>query len=401
MLNLPRRTLMILLFGGLILTLSLGIRSTFGLYMKPISDSLGWGRETFALALALQNIVWGISQPFVGAVADKYGTGRVVAAGGLAYAGGLYLMSMSATPLTMGLSAGLLMGVALSGTSFAPILGAISRVMPEEHRGSALGIASALGSAGQFAMLPIAQGLIGSMGWSLSLLAMCGFALLMVPMAASVAGRAAVEPTQAISLSRALGTAGRHSGYWLLFWAFFVCGFQVMFIASHLPAYIVDEGLPVSMGATALAVLGLFNIVGSYVWSMLGGRYSKRLTLSALYILRAIFIGLFMAVPLTSASLILFSAAIGFTWLATVPVTTALVAQMFGVRFLSTLFGIVFLGHQIGSFLGVWLGGRIYDATGSYNMIWMASIVLSIVAALMHLPINEQPVDMTTADEAA
>ena len=402
MLNLPRKTLLVLLCGGVILTLSVGVRSSFGLFLRPMSDALGWGRETFAFAIALQNMVWGLAQPVTGAMADRYGSGRVVLGGAIAYAAGLYLMSITASPIGLVLSAGVLMGFALSATSFAVVLGAVGRAAPEAHRSMALGIASSLGSMGQFVMLPIGQTLISSSGWAFALVGMGLISLVMVPLSAGVAGRPSQHVNaKAMSMRGALKDALRHRGFILLFLGFFVCGFQVMFLATHLPAYIADNNLPAGMGATALATVGLFNIVGSYVWPMIAGRTSKSMTLAVLYLARAVVIGVFLMVPLSTASVLVFAAAIGFMWLATVPVTTALVGQIFGVRFVSTLFGIVFLGHQIGSFLGVWLGGYLYDTTGSYNVVWYLTIALGVVAALLHWPINETRVDWALAEEAA
>jgi MFS family permease len=276
----------------------------------------------------------------------------------------------------------------------------VGRAAPEAHRGTALGVASALGSLGQFAMLPIGQTLISSGGWPFALAGMGFIALVMVPLSAGVAGRPQQSANPAaMSMGGALNDALRHRGYILLFLGFFVCGFQVMFLATHLPAYIADQNFPPGMGATALATVGLFKVVGSYVWPVIAGRTSKSMTLAVMYLARAVVIGVFLLVPLSTASVLVFSAAIGFMWLATVPVTTALVGQIFGVRFVSTLFGIVFLGHQIGSFLGVWLGGYLYDVTGSYNVVWYLTIALGVVAALLHWPIDERRVDWALAEE--
>jgi len=403
MMALPRRVLLVLFCGGIVLTLSVGLRSTFGLYMRPISEGLGWGREVFAFAIALQNITWGVSQPFLGALADKYGAGRVVGFGAVGYAVGLYFMSVATTPLAMSLGAGILLGLALSATSFAVVLGAVGRAVPPEHRAGALGLVAALGSLGQFIMLPIGQGLISTTGWSFSLVGLAVLALIMVPLAVAVAGKPGGTGSLAAqqTLTHALGVAGRHGGYWLLFWGFFVCGFHVMFIATHLPAYLVDRGMPANAGAVALAVVGTANIAGSYLWLHWSGKHSKRLLLSSMYLTRAIAIALFIMVPLSYASVIVFSAVMGFVWLATVPLTTALVGQIFGVRYVSTLFGIVFLGHQIGAFIGTYFAGVIFDATGSYTVVWQISIGLGVLSALMHLPINESSVEPMPVPEQA
>lgn len=403
MLGLPRRLLLMIFCGGIVLTLSVGLRSTFGLYMRPISEDMGWGREVFAFAIALQNITWGVSQPFLGALADKYGAGRVVGLGAVGYAAGLYFMSVATTPLAMSLSAGILMGVALSSTSFAVVLGAVGRAVPPEKRAGALGIVSALGSLGQFIMLPVGQGLITTAGWDVSLVGLAVLALIMVPLAVAVAGKPEGSGSAVAqqSLATALGVAGRHGGYWLLFWGFFVCGFHVMFIATHLPAYLVDRGMPSNAGAVALAVVGTANIAGSYLWLHWSGKVSKRLLLSSIYLTRAVAIAIFIAVPLSFASIVIFSAVMGFVWLATVPLTTSLVGQIFGVRYVSTLFGIVFLGHQIGAFIGTYFAGVIFDATGSYMVVWQISIGLGVLAALMHLPINERSVEPLAVPERA
>ena len=403
MMGLSRRLLVMIFCGGIVLTLSVGLRSTFGLYLRPISEGMGWGREVFALAIALQNITWGVSQPFVGALADKYGAGRVVGLGAVGYAVGLYAMSVATTPLAMSLSTGILLGLALSATSFAVVLGAVGRAVPPEQRANALGIVSALGSLGQFIMLPIGQGLISTTGWDFSLMGLAVIALIMVPLAVSVAGKPEGSGSAVAqqSLATAVGVAGRHGGYWLLFWGFFVCGFHVMFIATHLPAYLVDRGMPSNAGALALAVVGTGNILGSYLWIRWSGGVSKRLLLSGIYLTRAVAIAVFIMVPLSLASIVVFAAVMGFVWLATVPLTTALVGQIFGLRYVSTLFGIVFLGHQIGAFIGTYAAGVIFDATGSYLVVWQISIGLGVVAALMHLPINERSVESMPIPERA
>jgi predicted MFS family arabinose efflux permease len=327
----------------------------------------------------------------------------VVGFGAVGYAVGLYFMSVATTPLAMSLGAGILLGLALSATSFAVVLGAVGRAVPPEHRAGALGLVAALGSLGQFIMLPIGQGLISTTGWSFSLVGLAVLALIMVPLAVAVAGKPGGTGSLAAqqTLTHALGVAGRHGGYWLLFWGFFVCGFHVMFIATHLPAYLVDRGMPANAGAVALAVVGTANIAGSYLWLHWSGKHSKRLLLSSMYLTRAIAIALFIMVPLSYASVIVFSAVMGFVWLATVPLTTALVGQIFGVRYVSTLFGIVFLGHQIGAFIGTYFAGVIFDATGSYTVVWQISIGLGVLSALMHLPINESSVEPMPVPEQA
>jgi len=385
-----RTPTIVLACGGLILMLALGTRQSFGLFLRPMSMDLGWGREAFSFAIALQNLVWGCAMPFAGAIADRYGGGRVVAAGGLAYGAGLLAMAYSTTPLGFNLAAGLLVGLGLSCTGFGVVLAVVARAFPPEKRSVATGIAGACGSFGQFAMLPWAQGLISGFGWLNALLAFAFLALIMVPLGAALAGRNAAEDESTQSIGAALGEAAAHRGFWLLTASFFVCGFQTIFVMTHLPAYLVDRGLTPAQGMTALAVIGLFNIVGSYGCGALGGRYSKRLLLAWIYAIRAVAIGVFIAAPLTPAGTYLFAAVLGLTWLGTVPLTNSLVGQIFGVKFLSTLFSISFLGHQLGAFIGAWAGGAVFDLTNSYLPVWAAAIALSVVAAALCIPINER-----------
>jgi len=388
-----RTPVLVLVCGAIILTLGLGIRASFGLFLQPMSMDLGWGRSHFSFAMALSNLIWGLAQPFFGAWADKQGAGRVVAVSGLLYAGGLALMPFSTTPLMLDASAGLMVGLGLSGVSFGVILGVVGRAFPPERRSLALGIASSGGSFGQFLMLPFGQLLISTLGWQTALLVLAGIIMATVPLAAAMMeGRRPVATGAQQSLNQALREAGGHSGFWYLTAGFFVCGFQVAFISVHLPAYLVDVRMTPAVGATALALIGLFNIAGSFVAGYLGGRFSKKYLLSGIYILRAVIIALFLALPVTPLTVYLFAAGIGFLWLGTVPLTNGLVAQIFGVRFVSMLFGIVFLSHQIGSFAGVWLGGYLFDATGSYNLVWIGSIALGVIAAILNLPIDERPV---------
>ena len=388
-----RTPVLVLVCGAIILTLGLGIRASFGLFLQPMSMDLGWGRSHFSFAMALSNLIWGLAQPFFGAWADKQGAGRVVAVSGLLYAGGLALMPFSTTPLMLDASAGLMVGLGLSGVSFGVILGVVGRAFPPERRSLALGVASSGGSFGQFLMLPFGQLLISTLGWQTALLVLAGTIMATVPLAAAMMeGRRPVATGAQQSLNQALREAGGHSGFWYLTAGFFVCGFQVAFISVHLPAYLVDVRMTPAVGATALALIGLFNIAGSFVAGYLGGRFSKKYLLSGIYILRAVIIALFLVLPVTPLTVYLFAAGIGFLWLGTVPLTNGLVAQIFGVRFVSMLFGIVFLSHQIGSFAGVWLGGYLFDATGSYNLVWIGSVALGVIAAILNLPIDERPV---------
>lgn len=392
-----RNTFYILLGGAFVLAISLGIRHGFGLFLLPMSNDFGWGRHVFAFALALQNLLWGIVQPFTGAIADRYGTHKVVMSGGLLYALGLVLMGLSSTPLLLNLSAGLLIGLGLSATSFTVILGAVGRAVAPEKRSMAMGIASAAGSFGQFAMLPGTLMLIKHLQWSHALFVLAGFAVLITPLALMMRQQATASSvnssvTPAMGMSDVLAIASRHKDFWLLSIGFFVCGFQVVFIGIHLPAYLMDLKFSATVGTITLALVGLFNVFGTYIAGWLGGHYSKPGLLMALYFLRALVIALFISFPVTLFSVYAFGIAMGLLWLSTVPLTNGIVASMFGVRYLSMLGGIVFLFHQIGSFLGGWLGGYVYDMTGNYNLLWYISIALSLVTVFIHLFIHEAKV---------
>jgi MFS family permease len=377
--------------AALILMIAVGTRQGFGLFLQPMCSALGWGRETFSWAIALQNLIWGLVQPFTGMIADRFGAARVAAAGGALYAAGLATMAYSTTGLELSASAGLLIGLGLSGASFGVVLGVVGRVVAPERRSAALGIVGAGGSIGQFVMLPYGQALIGQLGWFAALLVLAASAFLIVPLAAAFAGATAARAGAQQPIAAALREAGAHKGFWLATLSFAVCGFQTVFIMTHLPAYLVDRGATAVEGMTALAIIGLANIAGSLGAGVLGDRYSKKWILAWVYVLRTVAIALFLAVPPTPAATWAFAAAVGVTWLGTVPLTNALVAQIFGVQYLSTLFSIAFLGHQIGGFLGAWLGGYVYDATGSYFGVWMIAIAASVVAAVMCLPIDERP----------
>ncbi|MCJ1880442.1 MFS transporter [Pseudomonas nitroreducens] len=383
----------ILLSGALILALSLGTRHGFGLFLAPMSAEFGWGRETFAFAIALQNLIWGIAQPFTGAIADRFGAMRTVVVGGILYAIGLVLMGYSDSALSLSVSAGLLIGIGLSGTSFSVILGAVGRAVPLEQRSMAMGISAAAGSFGQFAMLPGTLGLISWLGWSAALLALGLMVALIVPLAALMKDKPLPMQGHEQTLAEALREAAGHSGFWLLSLGFFVCGFQVVFIGVHLPAYLVDRHLPATVGTTVLALVGLFNVFGTYIAGWLGGRMSKPKLLTGLYLLRGVVIIAFLWAPLTVWTAYLFGIAMGLLWLSTVPLTNGTVATLFGVRNLSMLGGITFLFHQIGAFLGGWLGGYVYDHTGNYDLVWQISILLSLLAGLLNWPVRERPVE--------
>ncbi len=394
-----RGPVIILIFGTVIMMVSFGTRAGFGLLLQPISVDFGWGREVFAFSVAIQNLFWGLSQPIAGAIADKYGSGRVIAACVGLLALGLYLMSRVSTPGELTLTAGILVGVGLSGTSFGVILAVISRSVPEHRRSLFLGIGSAGGASGQLFMVPLGQAFLSSYGWATTLMLLAAMVIATIPLAAALTGKR--SPTEAMAASKAaveqtlgeaLNEARSHRSYIYLTTGFFVCGFQLAFITTHLPAFIVDHGVAASLAATALAVIGFTNIIGTYGAGVLGGRMTKKNVLSAIYFLRSLVIAVFILSPISDVSILVFAGAMGVLWLSTVPLTSGLVADMFGVRYMATLFGIVFLSHQLGGFLGAWLGGYLFDITGSYDVVWWLSVALGLMSAALHLPIDERPV---------
>jgi MFS family permease len=380
----------------MVVLLALGLRTSFGLFLKPMSGEFGWGREIFALAMAIQNLLWGAFQPFSGAVVDRWGAGRAVATGGIVYAVGLYIMSVTTSPFGLYLGAGLFIALGLSSAGLGVVLGAVGRAASPDRRSWALGVVTAAGSMGQLLVVPMGQALLTAFGWSraFQILGLC--TLVMLPLASALRGKNdSPADTHEQNLGEALGEACRHRGFWFLTAGFFVCGFHVTFIAVHLPAYLTDRGLTAELAAWSLSLIGFFNIFGSISSGILGGKLSKKYLLSTLYLLRAaVFLG-FIMVPLTPWSALAFSASIGFLWLGTVPLTSGLVAQIFGPRYMTMLFGIVFFSHQIGAFIGVWLGGYLFDTTGSYVMVWWLSVALGILAATLHLPIDESPVALS------
>ncbi|MCE4557629.1 MFS transporter [Roseateles cellulosilyticus] len=384
----------VLVCGALIVTLSMGIRHGFGFWLQPIVTERGWTRETFAFALAVQNLAWGIAGPFAGMLADRFGAWKVLIAGGTAYALGLVAMAVASHPGTFTLGAGVLIGIAQSGATYAVIYGVLGRVVSPEKRSWAFGVAAAAGSFGQFAMIPIETWLISHIGWQQALFLLAGAALLIVPLALGVrerqAGGAGIGHQQ--SIGQALREAFGYRSFQLLMLGYFVCGFQVVFIGVHLPSYLKDHGLGIEVSTGALMLIGLFNIFGTYSAGLLGQRWPKRYLLSAIYGLRAVAILAFISLPLTPLSVYVFATVIGFLWLSTVPPTNAVVAQIFGAQHLSMLGGFVFLSHQVGSFLGVWLGGKLYDTTGSYDVVWWLAIALGVMAMLANLPVRETPI---------
>jgi MFS family permease len=385
----------VIIAGCLISLLSFGPRAIMGLFFTPMTEAHGWSREIFALSIAIQNIAWGVGQPFAGALADRYGTGRVLAGGGLLYAAGLALMSWAPDPVWLNISAGLLVGLGFSASSFSIVLTALGRRVPPEKRSVIFGIGTAAGSMGQFVFAPFGQALIQNFGWSQALVIL-GVVTLAIPvLAIALAGRPGAEG-QAIrdqTFGQALSEAFAHRSYLLLTAGFFVCGFQIAFITAHLPPYIADKGLDPRIGAWALALIGLFNVIGSLASGWIGQKYPKPIFLALIYLARSVATVALLLLPASPAIVLGFAAIMGLLWLATVPPTSGLVAIMFGPKHMGMLMGIVFFSHQVGAFLGVWLGGRLYDQLGSYDVIWWLSVALGIFAAIVHWPIQERPVN--------
>ena len=386
--------IIIVVCGCLVIFIGFGIRSTMGVFLVPITEQYDWGRSIFAFAAALQNLFWGFSQPIFGAIADRFGSGRVILIGGICYVAGLALMIVSSTPLGFYIANGALIGFGLSGTTFAIVLAVIARAVPERQRSMALGIGSAAGSLGQFVLVPLGNSLILQFGWVSTIAMLSCLMLLVIPLSFVLSGKPNISgPEQ--TLKAAVSQAARHPGYILLTSGFFVCGFQVTFIGIHLPAYLTDIGLSSNVGAWALSIVGLFNLVGTLLAGYMGNIFKKKSILSFIYLGRAIVIAVFVMFPPSVPSALIFAGCMGILWLATIPLTSGIVSQVFGARYLGTLFGFVFLGHQIGSFLGVWMGGLLFDATQSYEVVWWICVALGVIAALLHWPINESPIRET------
>ena len=401
-----RTPALIIICGCVIAMLGFGPRSSLGFFLTPMSQLHNWGRDVFALALAVQNLLWGVGQPFAGAVADRYGPTRVLAGGALLYAAGLFLMAYSTTPSTLTLSAGVLIGFGLSGCSFTIVVGAFGKLLPDEWRSTAFGLGTAAGSFGQFLFSPLAVALIGSVGWYGALVVFSLLMLIILPLSIvlsaprkSAAAAAAAAPAQ--SYKQALTEAFGHRSYILLVLGFFTCGFQLAFTTVHLPAYLLDRGLSAQVGGWTVAAIGLFNIVGSVTSGYLGSRMPKRYILSIIYFSRAASIAAFVLLPVTTTTTLIFGAVTGLLWLSTVPPTSSLVAVMFGTRWLAMLFGIAFFSHQVGGFLGVLLGGLAYDHFGTYDPVWWLGVAFGIISALINLPIVEKPVSRPLVPAAA
>jgi MFS family permease len=391
----PLSMTQVLVCGAAIVTLSMGIRHGFGLWLQPITQSQGWNRETFAFAIAIQNLAWGVSGIFAGMLADRFGAFRVVVVGACLYALGLIGMASATTPLMFTVTAGVLIGMAQAGTTYAVIYGVIGRNVSADKRSWAMGVAAAAGSFGQFLMVPTESFLISSMGWQEALMILGLASLMMIPLAWGLrepgfTGSTAVRREQTIL--QALTEAFKYPSFQLLMAGYFVCGFQVVFIGVHMPSYLRDKGLSPQVAGYALALIGLFNVFGTYAAGVLGQRLQKKNILAFIYLARAVVISVFLLAPLTPVSVYIFSSVMGLLWLSTVPPTNAAVAQIFGVAHLSMLSGFVFFSHQIGSFMGVWLGGYLYDRTGSYDVVWYIAIALGVLAALVNLPIKEKAI---------
>jgi MFS family permease len=387
-------------FAGFI---ALGVRASFALYLVPITTEFGWGRGTFGLAVAIQNLVWGIGQPFAGAIADRWGTGRVLVGGSVLYSGGTLLMANSSSTTGLYLSAGLIVGLGLAACSFSVILAVVGRAAPPERRTWALGVATAAGSVGNFVLIPVSRTLIEQFGWQTALTTMALVPLVIAALALVLNGGRdqSMEPGVVDqSLREALSEAAGNRSYVLLVIGFFVCGFHVVFIGVHLPAHIEDIGQSANIAATALTLIGFFNVIGAFTSGILGTKGPKARLLTMLYLARAAAITFFMLAPKSTGTTLVFASIMGLLWLSTVPLTSGIVAQMFGLQHMGTLFGVVFFGHQLGSFTGAWLGGYIFDQTGSYNTVWWIAVVLGLLAALLHLPISEEPIERELAAES-
>ncbi|HVL76486.1 MAG TPA: MFS transporter [Noviherbaspirillum sp.] len=383
-----------ILCGGIIMGLALGIRHGQGLFLLPMTAERGWSREEFAFAIALQNLLWGLAQPFTGMIADRFGSLRVIFAGCLLYGLGLFWMAHAATPLALTLSGGLAIGMALSATAFGTVYGALARMVPPERRGWALGLAGAVGGLGQFVAVPVAHGFIDGFGWMAALVILALAIAALAPLAFTLTDNpsATVAPGARQGMGSAIGEAFRHRGFLLLNLGFFACGFQLAFIGGHLPAYLADHGMNARAAVIALSLIALANVAGTFLFGRWGDVYRRKHLLAWVYLARSALMVAFLALPLSELSVYVFAFGMGFLWLGTVPLTSGLISQVFGVQYISTLFGFVFVGHQIGGFLGMWLGGRVYDLTGSYDLIWIGAVGIGVVAAALHWPIDDRQV---------
>ena len=396
--------LQVLACGAAIVTLSMGIRHGFGLWLQPITQAQGWTRETFSFALAIQNLTWGVAGIFAGMLADRFGAFRVLLGGAALYGAGLVGMALAPNPAVFALTAGILIGMAQAGTTYAVIYGVIGRQIDPAKRSWAMGMAAAAGSFGQFLMVPVEGMLIANLGWQQALIVLGVAALLIAPLSLGLREpgfRGATPPPRDQTILQALREATRYPSFQLLVLGYFVCGFQVVFIGVHMPSYLKDKGLTPEVASYSLALIGLFNVFGTYIAGALGQKLAKQKILAFIYVARAVVIAVFLIVPLSPLSVYIFSSVMGLLWLSTVPPTNALVAQIFGVAHLSMLGGIAFFSHQVGSFMGVWLGGFLYDRTGSYDIVWYIAIALGAVAAALNLPVRGTPIPRAPAPQAA
>ncbi|MCZ4272743.1 MFS transporter [Maritalea porphyrae] len=386
----------ILIIAGCIIAMtSFGVRSTFGLFTLPVTAEFGWGREVYGLALAVQNLVWGLMQPIAGGMADRYGTAKTLSVGAIIYAAGLLLMATGGTEASLYLGGGVLAGIGIGTASFAVVMAAFGRAVPAEKRSFVFGIATAASSAGQFVFAPIGQQFINSFGWQTTLVYFAAALLLILPLSYALKGKTnhTAEDTEDLPVLETLSRAFKHRSYNLLVAGFFVCGFHLAFVTVHMPAYLVQCGLSPDVGSWALALIGLFNIVGSLAAGYLGGKVPKQLLLASIYLSRVVVTGLFLLIPVSEVSTYLFAAFTGLLWLATVPPTAALVSGFFGPKYMGMFYGFAFLSHQVGSFFGVWLGGVVFDRTGSYDLVWYLGILLGLAATALHIPISEKRSD--------
>ena len=386
-------TILVVICGSMIAMLSMGLRQDFGLFMAPVSADLGWGREVLSLAIAIQSLIWGVATPLCGFIADKYGPGRVAAVGGLLYTAGLVMMANATHPYEATLSIGFLTGAASACSSFPIVLSVIGRKVPRERRSFYLGVASAIGSSGQLILVPMGQWFITDWGWVAAMLGLATLAGFMVPLSASLAGGNKLAPDEQSTqtFKQAMKEAYRHRGFRLLSIGYFVCGGQALFLSAHLPAYLNDLGFQPWLAPLALSLIGGFNMFSSIVWGKLGNSFSKKYLLCFLYAGRSVVMLIFIMTPITQTSVILFACFMGLFWLGTVPLTSGIVAQVFGTQYMATLVGITFVSHQVGSFLGIWLGGVVYDLYGTYDPIFWGAIIIGFAASLVHYPIDERP----------
>jgi MFS family permease len=387
-------TAIVIITGCIVAVVNFGVRSSFGLFTAPMSEFHNWPREIFSMGLAIQNLLWGVATPAAGALADRFGAARVIMAGAVIYSIGTIGMAYSHMPLAFNVTAGLLIGIGIAMSSFGIVMAALGRIVPPEQRSWAFGIATASGSLGQFIFSPLAAGLITAYGWQQALVILGFCSLLMIPLAMplmvqNTSGSKPVQGESDLTLREAIRVAFGHGSYLLLVSGFFVCGFQLAFVTVHLPPYLAEHGIAKETAGWAMAFIGLFNVVGSYLSGVIGGKVQKRIPLSLIYVLRSAAVAGFILLPITVTSTFIFTATMGFLWLSTVPLTMGLVTVMFGTRYMATLYGFVFLSHQIGSFFGVWLGGKLYDIYGSYDPVWWMGVALGIFAGLVHLPIRE------------